>query len=66
MLLREGFGLFVDDGSVAVSILCWLGVVGFLLPHTGWLPRWQGVILFAGLGLILLETALRGSRTERS
>jgi hypothetical protein len=62
IILREFFGLFVDDGSFAIAILAWLGVVWLLFPRIGLLPPWLGPILFAGLGLILIENSLRYAR----
>jgi len=59
--LREVFGLFVDDGSLAIAILVWVGAL-WLLPAFGVLDRWKGLVLFAGLGLILMESALRYAR----
>lgn len=64
-IAREVFGLFVDDGSFAFLILVWLGLTGWLLPHLGWLPRWQGVVLFAGLAVILMESAVRYTRRKQ-
>jgi hypothetical protein len=58
---RELFSLFVDDGSFAIAIVVWLGVSWFVsahLLHAGW----SGVVLFVGLGLILLESTTRRSR----
>lgn len=59
--LHEVLGLFVDDGSLAIAILVWVGVL-WLLPSFGALDRWKGLILFAGLALILLESVLRYAR----
>lgn len=56
-ILHEIFGLFVDDGSFALLILVWLGLIVFLLPHLYWLPRWMGFILFIGLAAILMGSA---------
>ena len=61
-IFREIFGLFVDDGSFAIALLIWLGVMGLLLPRLGVFSRWNGLILFAGLGLILVESAMRYAR----
>jgi hypothetical protein len=61
-VVRELFGLFVDDGSFAVAILVWLALI-WLLPQ--WVTisaGWVGVILFAGLAAILIESALRRAR----
>lgn len=62
-IFREVFGLFVDDGSFAIAILVWLAVAWLLLPRLGVFSRWNGLILFAGLGLILVESTMRYVRT---
>ena len=62
VIFREIFGLFVDDGSFAIAIIVWLGIVWLLLPRRGVFSRWNGLILFAGLGCILVENTLRCAR----
>ena len=64
-IFREIFVLFVDDGKFALLILAWLVLTAFLLPHLEWLPRWRGVIMFGGLALILMGSAIHYSRTGR-
>ncbi len=61
-IVTETFGLFVDDGAFAVAILAWLIVTGVVLPHAGTAPALKGPILFAGLAVILLESATRRAR----
>ena len=61
-IFREIFGLFVDDGSFAIAILVWLVLLWLLLPHLPIAPSWHGAILFAGLVVILVESALRRAR----
>jgi len=61
-ILHEAYGLFVDDGSFAVAILLWLLVNWQVLPRLDLPPAWGGPILFAGLALILLESAARRAR----
>ena len=61
-MLREMFGLFVDDGSLAIAVLGWLALLRLLLPQLPLPALWHGVILFAGLLAILLESALRRAR----
>lgn len=58
-ILAELWGLFVDDGRYALTIVVWLVLTWLLLPllHVG--GGWDAIILFAGLLLILLESALR-------
>lgn len=64
-IAREVFGLFVDDGSFALLILAWIGVTAYVLPRLGWLPRGRGVLLFAGLAIILVESAIRYTRRKQ-
>ncbi len=61
-MLREIFGLFVDDGSLAIAVLVWLALLRLLLPQLPVPAVWRGVILVAGLLGILLESALRRAR----
>jgi membrane protein implicated in regulation of membrane protease activity len=60
-IVRELWGLFVDDGSFAASILLWLALALLLARLTtgAW---WVGLLLFAGLAAILSHSALRFSR----
>ncbi len=64
-ILREIFGLFVDDGSFALAILIWLAVVRWATPHLNIPSRATGIILFAGLALILTQSATRYSRRKQ-
>jgi hypothetical protein len=61
-LLRELVGLFIDDGSLAVSVLVWVALCGIVAPSLGVTPLWRGVALAAGLAALLLENAYRGAR----
>ena len=65
-IVLELFGLFVDDGFFALAILLWIAAVRFLLPHLPHSPALDGPILFAGLALLLLATALRYARRSRN
>jgi hypothetical protein len=61
--LRECFSLFVDDGSLAATVIVWIVLCALLfrlLPANSW----QGPILFIGLALILIENAVRGARSR--
>jgi hypothetical protein len=64
-IFREIFGLFVDDGSFALAILLWLAIVRWATPHFNIPSGMTGVILFAGLALILAESAVRYSRHKQ-
>ena len=57
-IFKELVSLFVDDGTLAATILIWVtfyGLVLQLLP----MGSWQGPILFIGLAVILIENARR-------
>lgn len=58
-VIRELFGLFVDDGSFAITIVVWLGIAWLVLPWLIPVSAWGGAILFAGLALILTESVWR-------
>lgn len=60
--LRELAGLFVDDGSLALLAVIWLAACGVALRWLGLDPAWAGLLLFAGLALALLTSALRAAR----
>jgi hypothetical protein len=61
-IVREVFGLFVEDGSFAAAILVWVVAAGFVLPRMAPAARWGGPALFSGLAVILIESVLRFSR----
>lgn len=65
-IFREVFGLFVDDFSFAVAILSWLALMRWVAPRLGIPARVAGVVLFAGLALILVESALRYARRKHA
>jgi hypothetical protein len=55
---REVWHLFVDDGVFAAAIVAWPVVVWLLRVQT-WLPAgWAGGLLFGGLALILVTSAI--------
>jgi hypothetical protein len=66
-IIREAFGLFVDDGWLALASIAWLAVVWRLLPLLPIPSSWHGVILFLGLAAILLASVLHrcGRRATR-
>ena len=54
----------IDDGSLALAILAWL-LVGALCIHLlGVPPIAEGVILAAGLALLLAENVKRTARAQ--
>ena len=62
-ILAEIWGLFVDDGSFALAILVWLAACWLVLPQFGGPPEAKGPILFAGLAIVMVESALRRARS---
>lgn len=60
-IVKELFGLFVDDWGFALAILVWSAAV-WMLSHQIEHPGWNGVILFCGFALILIGSAVRKAR----
>ncbi len=61
-IVRELYGLFVDDGSFAIAILVWLGLAVAMVPRATAGAWWAGPALFVGLAAILIESVLRFAR----
>ncbi len=61
LILRELFGLFVEDAGFALTILVWLTACALLLPRVPLALAWHGVLLFTGLAVILVWHCLRHS-----
>jgi hypothetical protein len=59
------FGLFVDDGSLAVSAVVWVGLCSVCFRYLSLPASWGGPILFIGLAAVVVENALRGTRKKR-
>ena len=62
-IVQEFVSLFVDDGTLAATILVWVAFYGLLLQLLP-MASWQGPILFFGLTVILVENARRGARSR--
>ena len=60
--MEELWGLFVDDGTLAVGIILWLLFIALVLPRTMIPPQFDSIILLAGLVLGLMENVWRASR----
>jgi hypothetical protein len=60
-IFGELIGLFIEDGTFAVAIVLWLGLVRFAAPRL-LPPTLEAPILFAGLLVILAESVLRAAR----
>lgn len=64
LIVRELFGLVVDDWHLALAIIIWLAIVWLVLPQLGVEGAVRGIALFAGLGLILAESSWRQVRQQ--
>jgi hypothetical protein len=64
-IAREVWGLFVEDGSFAAAILVWVLLAGVGLPRVAAAANWTGPALFAGLAVILIESAARFARRRK-
>lgn len=60
-ILRELAGLFVDDGSLALGAVIWLGICAFLFHGM----FWGGVGFFIGLAALLAASTLRAGRRRQ-
>ena len=61
-MVRELFGLFVDDGSLALAILALLGAIGVLMHEALMDKGLAAMVLVAGSILILVENVVRTAR----
>jgi hypothetical protein len=62
---RKVLGLFVDDGSLALSILVWIFALHVVAPIVSIEQTWAAPVLFLGCAAILVENVLRASRQPR-
>lgn len=61
-IFNELFGLFVDDGSLAVNLLLWTALAGGALALLTDGGAWQAPLMTVGYLAILVENALRATR----
>ena len=61
-MARKVFGLFVDDGSLALSILAWIFALHVVAAIAFIEQTWAAPVLFLGCVGILIENVLRASR----
>lgn len=57
-VLAELWGLFVDDGSLALALVAWSAVAVWLLPQAPIAPAWRAPVLFLGCVAILIVNVL--------
>ena len=60
--VTELFGLFVEDGSLAVGILLWVLCAALALPRIPGSEAWRAPAMFIGLIALLLENVWRSAR----
>ena len=58
-ILLELWGLFVDDGSLALALLAWCGFCGLGLTRLPIAPEWDAAILFLGCVAVLIANVVR-------
>lgn len=63
-IAKEIFGLFVEDGSLALALLAWVGIA-LLWSRTHSDPRLGGPIFVGGCLLMLLENVRRTARRKQ-
>ena len=61
-IFNELFGLFVDDGSLAINLLLWTALAGGALALLTDGGAWQAPLMAVGYLAILVENALRATR----
>ena len=54
-VFKELLGLFVDDASLAIGLLIWVAIAGYLLPLLS-LGPWSGPMLFLGVAFVLVAS----------
>ncbi|HZO86713.1 MAG TPA: hypothetical protein VFB38_00135 [Chthonomonadaceae bacterium] len=64
-VLQEVYGLFVEDGSLAVILLLWIGVLAFVIPRWPGGAAWHAPLLFLGVIVVLLENIWRSAHHKR-
>ncbi len=57
-ILAELWGLFVDDGLLALGLVLWVGLAAILVPVLG-LETIGGPMLFLGAALVFAAAVLR-------
>ena len=62
MIFQETFGLFVDDGSLAIALLCLLAVILVLARENLVTGGIAAVLLLAGTLIALCENVVRSAR----
>jgi hypothetical protein len=64
-LINEVFGMFVDDGSLAIAILVMVAVAAWVSMRFANASAVVGAILFIGVLATLVENIVRTTRKPR-
>lgn len=64
-ILRKLLTMFIDDRNFALAIIAWVFAYWLVIPSWVASPAWQAVILFAGLGGILVDSVVRQARRSK-
>lgn len=60
-VVKELLGLFVDDATLALGLLVWVAIAGYVLPLLS-LGIWSGPMLFLGAAVVLVASLRRVGR----
>ncbi len=61
---KELIGLFVDDASLAIGLVAWVVVAGYVLPYLE-LGAWSGPMLALGAAIVLVFSLRKVVRQRR-
>jgi hypothetical protein len=64
-VLRELVGLFVDDDSLVLAVLLWIGAVALGVAMRLMPAGLIAIVFPLGLAIVLMENALRSARRRR-
>lgn len=59
---KQLIGLFVEDGTLALLLIIWVGIAAMVLPRVPINSSWNATILFVGCVIILVENVIRAGR----
>ena len=62
MIIKELFGLFVDDGSLAYAILGLLAVIALLMHGAIMDSSVGGIVFVVGVIIVLIENVARSAK----
>jgi len=63
--VRQLVGLFVDDGSLVLAVLLWIGAVALVVAMRVAPAGLTAIVFPLGLAILLADNAVRGARRSR-